>query len=227
MSLLLMLHNRNIINPSEWNETAVLWLDATDSAYKTVVSGGISSWRNKLGAEEWTQGTAGLRPTDNGALTGQYQTMVFDGGDVLGSAAPLTLGGDFSIFFVINTPVSGAINILVGSAAANKLGMASNAPAALLGGTPLISVPTLPAGRSVLAYARDGSNNTTIYINGTQTASGNAGTATLTLTRIGAVDATPTEGFIGGLVEILAFSADLTAANMIALSKQFMGKYNI
>lgn len=210
----------------QYSDSLVLHLEATSGTYKTVVSGGVSSWRNKVGSGDWAQSTAGLRPIDNNSLLGSSYGMGFNG-DVLVNASPLAIADDFTIFFVLNTPVSGVLNILLASTGTNKLGLVSNAPAAVLGGAPLISGAAVSASKTVVCFSRDVANTTNIYINNALRGTGNAGSDPLTITYIGGVDATPAEAYVGEIAEIVAYSSALSTLNIQNVVNDLRAKYSI
>ena len=74
-------------NETVWNPsmiTTVLWLDAADASTITESGGAVSQWNDKSGgATNFTQSSAGAKPTTNSATLNNKNVLVFDGGDTL------------------------------------------------------------------------------------------------------------------------------------------------
>jgi hypothetical protein len=78
-----MLINPYAFGGGPWTPSAIttaLWLDASDSATVTTVSGTVSQWNDKSGnGRNATQGTAGNRPTYTTAGQNGLNVITFDG----------------------------------------------------------------------------------------------------------------------------------------------------
>lgn len=81
--------------------TTALWLDAADSDTITLNGSNVSQWDDKSGNNrDVLQGTSSAQPGYATAAQNNLNTLTFDGGDFLGTAAnfPLTGNAEFSIF---------------------------------------------------------------------------------------------------------------------------------
>jgi hypothetical protein len=126
----------NLAKTFTWNETVwnpsmistALWLDAADASTVTTVSSAVSQWNDKSGgATNFTQGTAGARPSTGSATLNGRNVLTFDGGDILLAGDALDnvwTGAAFHLFCVVKnddvTSSNGAILTKSASAADNQ-----------------------------------------------------------------------------------------------------------
>jgi hypothetical protein len=110
------------------NITTALWLDAADASTITASSGAVSQWNDKSGgATNFTQGTAGARPSTGSATLNGRNVLTFDGGDTLLAGDALDnvwTGAAFHLFCVAKnddvTSSNGAILTKIAIGADNQ-----------------------------------------------------------------------------------------------------------
>lgn len=102
--------------------TAV-WLDASDPATITEVSGAVSQWDDKSGnARNATQGNAANRPTVAAANQNGLDALLFDGATEYLGIASAVIDVDHSIFMMVKPTAEAAVGAMAGQYTAGTAG---------------------------------------------------------------------------------------------------------
>lgn len=168
------------------------WLDATDAATVTTVSGAVSSWGSKVGTGNATQGSANNRPAYTTAGRNGRNVITFDGSNDFMTTSTLSISQPYTVFWAGSTvgePSPGSspaenVYIFDGSTSSTRAIVSWNPSATTAdnGRLGMFAGVDLPAAQGATAYNAwsvvsavfDGASSR-LRANGSQVASGNAG----------------------------------------------------
>lgn len=177
--------------------------------------GFVKQWWDQSGnARHATQATTTAQPqiVDSGVLVteGGKAAVRFDGTNDYMDAAAVSVSQPDTVFAVVNR-VSGAGNHLFdGITTRQVLSVNASLQESIFAGSPLPSLPTAVFGEPVLYSIVFNGSGSSVYRDGVQIISGNAGTNSLNGLRIGAF--TPTGANLNGTIsELIIYPTDQTA----------------
>lgn len=200
-----------------YNITTDLWLDAADSSTITEAAGAVSEWRDKSNNNrDASQATGALQPTTGVTALNGLNTLDFDE-DYLSTTSFTMSGANLTYFAVAQTDLgAGRERLLDGLSTGRNIlqlggGATDNDRASIWQGTAWIS----EAGANDTnwnLYTALFDTTDILYKNGTQTASGTAGTSTINGgLRIGSDSTGTTDLLHGGVAEIIAVKTSIAS----------------
>lgn len=206
-----------------------LWLDAADAS--SVVRNGtnVSQWTDKSGnARHATQATANNQPAYSLASRNSKNTIVFDGSNDSLLTTSFTVSQPHSLFVVGRRAVGGVNQNFTDGGASGRVAVywANTDNWSMFAGTAL----TAPTGQSDTNWhvfaASFSTTSSSLRIDGTVMASGNAGTESYTGLRISGFSSTIAL-LNGSVAEILAYSGALSSLQISTVNKYLGAKWGI
>ena len=222
--------------------TLSYWLDASDSASVTTVSGAVSSWASKVGAGTATQGAANNRPAYTTAGRNGRNVITFDGSNDFLTTSTLSLNQPFTIFWAGRSNGTGNVGPYVcdGSTSTTRVAVLWNGDgtagtAGRLGS--FAGTAVIQAGSGTQAYnawavvaATFSGASSVLRADGAQIATGNVGANNITALSLGdRFSSLPLSGtpFNGPWGEFLIYTGSITTAQIQRIERYLANKWSV
>lgn len=205
----------------------IFWVDASDTTSITSSGGLVSQWNDKSGnVRNFTQANASRQPTTGSATQNGLNVLTF-GTSQMGTSSFAFAGGRFTCFAVARASTSAATNRqLLGDRATCPTMFIFNGNHSLYAGAVLSSATAYDTNWHVFTGVFNGTASA-LQLDGTQIASGNAGTGSYTGgALIGAGDAAANP-FIGDIAEVISCPLLLTRNDIRTVENYLSAKWAI